>query len=332
MEKNAILNLAFDMTRGVVPAEYSDKDPSDVLRQALVEANGGSTKINRKNLRRNGAEIYEIIEELIPCIVVEGLRGDEFYMNLVEERRAAEGDNFEFWAEANSSFVVSTIADGIATPRRQRIGEKTKVSVTTYPHIIRMYEEWSRFMANRIDWGELVNKVSTGFKLDLFNDIFTTFSTVSATTPGLSSTYVSAGTYSEEALLSIVEHVEAATDKTAYIIGTKAALRKCTTAVVSDEAKSAYYNGGFYGKVAGVDMVAIKNRHQVGSTAFILPDNVVFVIASDDKPIKVCYEGEGEIKETSEGNADMSIEYVYLEKIGVGLLVNGPIGKYTISA
>ena len=84
MEKNAIINLAFDLTKGTVPAEYSQQNPSDVLRQALIDANHGSTKIDRKAMRRNGVEIYEIIEELIPSIVIEGLKGDEFYMNLVE--------------------------------------------------------------------------------------------------------------------------------------------------------------------------------------------------------------------------------------------------------
>ena len=41
----------------------------------------------------------------------------------------------------------------------------------------------------------------------------------------------------EEKLLELVAHVEAATGMTAKIIGTKPALRKVTTAVVSDQAK-----------------------------------------------------------------------------------------------
>jgi hypothetical protein len=252
-------------------------------------------------------------------------------MNLVEEKRAAEGDEFTFWANDNTNFIVSHIANGIVTPRRQRIGEKTKVTVATVPFTIRIYDELSRFMAGRIDWNELVNKIASAFKQDLYASIYAVFSGISAATPGLSATYVGTGTYDEEKILAIAEHMEAATGKTAYIVGTKSALRKCTSAVVSDEAKTAYYNGGFYGKLAGVNMVAIKNRHEAGTETFILPDNVIYIIASDDKPIKVCYEGDGYIDETTSGNADQSIEYVYIEKIGIGLLVNGPIGKYSFS-
>ena len=68
------------------------------------------------------------------------------------------------------------------------------------------------------------------------------FSGLSASTPGLDTTYVVSGTYKEEKLLELVAHVEAATGMTARIIGTKPALRKVTSAVMADAAKDSYYN------------------------------------------------------------------------------------------
>ena len=162
--------------------------------------------------------------------------------------------------------------------------------------------------------------------------IYTAFSGLSASTPGLDTTYVVSGTYEEEKLLELVAHVEAATGMTARIIGTKPALRKVTSAVMSDAAKDSYYNVGHFGRVAGVDMVAVVNHHKVGSTEFIIPDNKLYVVAANDKFIKFVTTGESYIgtKDMTE-NADMSQEYVYLEDTGCAVIMGAKMGIYTIS-
>ena len=102
-EKNSIVKLATDMLHGKVET-YDSKSSEDVLREALIAANGGSSKLNVKALRRNKVEIFEIIEELVPLMVNEGLKGDEFFMNYVEERNLAEGDSLLLPITALSSF------------------------------------------------------------------------------------------------------------------------------------------------------------------------------------------------------------------------------------
>ncbi len=333
MDKNSIVRLALDIRHGTVPAEYANQgNPSDVLRQALIEVNGGSSTFNYKTLRRNKTEMFEVIEELVPVLTREGLQGDEFWNNLVEDRNIAAGDQNDFTAEDNTLFVVAEMADGIATPRRQRIGEKTTVTVPTSVHGIRIYEEFARFMAGRIDWNDLVDRVSKSFTAKLREDVFAVFKGITDNTPGLNNTYVKSGTYDEETLLGIVEHVEAATGETAMIYGTKAALRKVQSAVQSDEAKSDYYSAGYYGKVAGVPMIAIKNRHKVGTDEFIIPDDKLWIIAGGDKPIKYVTEGEAFVVEKDgTTNADLTLEYTYVEKYGIGLLVNQKLGVYTLA-
>ena len=79
-------------------------------------------------------------------------------------------------------------------------------------------------------------------------------------------------------------------------------------------------------------MVAIRNQHRVGTETFIFPDDKLYIIASDDKPIKVVYEGDGLILEKDPmTNVDLSYEYLYAEKYGVGVIVNGKIGVYTLA-
>ena len=112
-------------------------------------------------------------------------------------------------------------------------------------------------------------------------------------TTGLNSTYVESGSFDEDKLLELIEHVEAATGKTAKIYGTRTALRKVNTATKGNETNSDMYNLGYYGKFNGTDMVCLKQAHNKDGKTFALENNKIFVIASDDKPVKIVNEGEG---------------------------------------
>lgn len=77
-------------------------------------------------------------------------------------------------------------------------------------------------------------------------------------------------------------------------------------------------------------------RHKIGSTDFILPDNVLTIVAGDQKPIKVVREGNPIVLLGNPmDNADLTQEYFYGEKWGVGIVLagdNAGIGRYEISA
>ena len=129
-EKNSIVKLATDMLHGKVET-YDSKSSEDVLREALIAANGGSSKLNVKALRRNKVEIFEIIEELVPLMVNEGLKGDEFFMNMVEDRNTSLGDSPLFHIEKECLFAVADIAEGTQGIRRQRLEGGMDIAVST---------------------------------------------------------------------------------------------------------------------------------------------------------------------------------------------------------
>jgi hypothetical protein len=338
MEINGMVKLGLDLRRGVQAFNVEDKtysasEASNVLRQALIDANGGSTKLDRKTLRRNKAQIYEIIEQLTDSIIHSGLEGDEFWMNYVDYQNVALGDKNEYWVPDDTTFIVSEIADGIATPRRQRIGHATKVSVSTSIHAIRMYDEYTRFMSNRIDWNELCNKVSKSFDNEYWEDIYAVFNGIDANTMGLSSDYVKTGTYNADTLQEIVDHVESAMGVSATIIGSKLALSKCQGAVLSELAKNAMYNDGFFGKFNGTPMVCLRQRHKKGTSQFVLDNHTVYVIAGGEKFIKFVEEGDAYIDDRDvTRNADKTIEYYVEKTYGVALSISGKVGKYTFTA
>ena len=347
MDKNAIVRLALDINKGVKSfsiedTSYSAREAEEVLRQALVDANGGSSEFNYKALRRNKVEIFEIIEELVPKIIYTGLTGNEFWNDNVDYVNVALGDKNEFYVEDDSEFVVSVIADGIATPRRQRLTGGTKVTVDTSVHAIRIYEEFSRFMSGRIDWNELCDKVAQSFQKAIWNDIFTAFTGAVGNSNYNETTYdntlTTYGDIDEDDVIAMINHIEAATGKTARIIGTQAALKalsaSTTANFISAGAKEDIYNQGYFGKFYGTDCYKIKQVHEANGTTFALKDKEFYVVASDDKFIKFVDEGDTIIDDRDwTENADMTIEYRMFQRWGVAVVVAADAcAKYVFGA
>ena len=332
-EMKDIVKLAVDTYKGNVE-KYSVAQSNDVLRQALVEANNGSTILNYKDIRDGKCNgLFTLIEEILSRTVVEGLQGDEYFNALVDFRNVAEGDQNLFLVEDNNLFVVAEAADGTQGIRRQRLGGVKETSIPTSLKVVRIYEELNRVLAGRVDFNEFINKVAESFRQKLLNDIYTLWAGATAADMGGVAYFPTAGTYSEDDLLDVISHVEAAAGgKQATIIGTKKALRALKESIQSDGAKEELHGMGYYGKFFGTPCVAVPQRHKVGTTQFVMADDVLTIIAGDDKPIKVVYEGNPIVLMGDPmTNADFTQEYLYGEKYGIGIVLaggNAGIGRY----
>ena len=325
-DMNDIVKLAVDTYRGNVE-KYSISQGSDVLRQALIDANNGSTTLNYKAIRDGKCDgLFTLVEEILSNTVVEGLQESDFFNALVEFRNIPLGDKNIFVIEDNSDlFTVAEIADGTQGLRRQRMDTRTETSIGTKIYGIRIYEELSRILAGRVDFNYMINKVAQSFSKKLMDDIYGVFSSITAAQIGGAAYFPTAGTYDEDALLDVIAHVEAASGgKTPTIIGTKKALRQLKEGIQSDSAKEELHDTGYYGKFFGTPCLAIPQRHKVGSTQFVMPDNELTILATDEKPIKVVREGDPlMIMGEPTLNGDLTQEYFYRESWGTGLVLSG---------
>ena len=214
-----LVKLAIDGYKGHVAGNYSVSDAQETLRAALVEANGGKTSFDIKDVRAGRCEkVFTIVEELVNAISEEGLRGDEFFMNMVEDRNMALGDTPVFHIERDSLLAVADIAEGTQGVRRQRIEGGTDITVTTQLHAVKIYEELNRVLSGRIDFNKLVDLVSRSF---VKNELDSAYAAFTGMFNKLQAPYSESGSYDEEKLLTLVEHVEAATGQTAMIVGTR---------------------------------------------------------------------------------------------------------------
>lgn len=335
-EMNDIIKLAVDAYHGNVE-KYSTTQSMDTLRQALVDLNGGSTMLDYKKIRDGECKgLFTLIETILSRTVVEGLQGDEFFNSLVEFRNVAEGDKNLFIVEDNNLFVVAEIADGTQSIRRQRLGGSSETAIPTSLKGVKIYEELNRVLSGRVDFNHFINKVAESFRVQLLNDIYAVWMGATAEQMGGVTYFPAAGSYDEDELLELIAHVEAAAGgKPATIIGTKKAIRNLKPAMDSDGYKNDMYNMGYAGKFYGTPVVITPQRHKVGSTDFVMADDVLTIIAGDDKPIKCVREGNPIVLMGDPmHNMDLTQTYMYCEKYGLGIVLaggNSGIGRYEIA-
>lgn len=330
MVDSKLIKLAVDAYHGRLGQEYSTADTMEVLRKALVEANNGSTTLNYKDLRDGKCQgLFSIIEVMIDKINEEGLKGDEFFTNFIEDRNLALGDKNTFHVDRDCLFAVADIAEGTQGVRRQRIESGSDVTVDTQLRAVKIYEEVNRVLSGRIDFNKFVDLVGQSFTRD---DLDSAYAAWTGMFTNLAAPYTQTGTFDEEKLMDLVAHVEASTGDTAIIVGTQKALRKITTAVISDEAKSDMYSLGHYGKFNGTEMVMMKQRHRAGTTDFILNDNVIYVFAGDTKPVKRITEGEVTmLMGDPMTNADLSQEFLMMKRTGIAIVMDRDFGAYNLA-
>lgn len=213
-------------------------------------------------------------------------------MSLVDFRNVAEGDKNLFVVEDDTLFVVAEAADGTQGIRRQRLGGSSETSIPTSLKVVKIYEELNRVLSGRVDFNYFINKVAESFRQKLLNDVYALWSGATADQLGGTTYFPAAGTYDEEELLDLIAHVEAAAGgKPATIVGTKKALRNLKPSIDSDGYKDDMYAMGYVGKFYGTPVVCTPQRHKVGSAEFVMDDNCLTIIAGDDKPLKLVYEG-----------------------------------------
>lgn len=333
---NDIVKVAVDAYRGNVE-KYSVGQSMDLLRQALIEANGGSTTLNYKNIRDGKCSgLFTLVEEILSRTVIDGLTGDEYFNTLVDYRNVAEGDKNLFEVEDDDLFVVADAADGTQGIRRQRLGGMTEISISTTMKYVKIYEELNRVLSGRVDFNHFINKVSESFRQKTLNDIYALWSAATSDQLGGTTYFPTAGSYNEDELLDVISHVEAAAGgKPATIICTKKASRNIDITAMGDKAREDLYNMGYSGKFYGTPVVITPQRHKIGSTDFVLRDDVIHVIAGADKPIKFVYEGDPVmLMGNPMDNADLTQEFLYGHKYGLGIVLaggNSGIGRYEIA-
>lgn len=323
MEAN-FRKLCIDAYRGV-PTAFAEGNPTDVIVNKIKEANNGSTTIDYKAIRDGKCpELFAVIEELIDVALDVAALEDSPLKDMIETKNGEWGDKPEFLVPDNSLLTVDVVANGTQGIRRQRLIGGQKVPLTPVNKAVKIYEELILILSGRIDWVEFVNRVAKSFEREFYASVAKQFNNLSTAR----FTVTASGSPSESGLLNLIEKVEAATGKTAYVLGTRTALRNFPMSQIGETVKDDYYDVGFSQRFNGTPCIRLKNYLDAAGN-FVLSDTRVYVLAGDDKIIKHYIEGEPiVIARDAADNADLTQEYTVIRREGIAVVVSATMGVY----
>lgn len=323
MEAN-FRKLCIDAYRGV-PTAFAEGNPTDVIVNKIKEANNGSTTIDYKAIRDGKCpELFSVIEELIDVALDVATLDDSPLKDMIETKNGEWGDKPEFLVPDNSLLTVDVVANGTQGIRRQRLIGGQKVPLTPVNKAVKIYEELILILSGRIDWVEFVNRVAKSFEREFYASVAKQFNSLSTAR----FTVTASGSPSESGLLNLIEKVEAATGKTAYVLGTRTALRNFPMSQIGETVKDDYYAVGFSQSFNGTPCIRLKNYLDAAGN-FVLSDTRVYVLAGDDKIIKHYIEGEPiVIARDAADNADLTQEYTVIRREGIAVVVSATMGVY----
>ena len=323
MEAN-FRKLCIDAYRGV-PTAFAEGNPTDVIVNKIKEANNGSTTIDYKAIRDGKCpELFADIEELIDVALDVATLEDSPLKDMIETKNSEWGDKPEFLVPDNSLLTVDVVANGTQGIRRQRLIGGQKVPLTPVNKAVKIYDELILILSGRIDWVEFVNRVAKSFEREFYVSVAKQFNNLSTAR----FTVTASGSPSESGLLNLIEKVEAATGKTAYVLGTRTALRNFPMSQIGETVKDDYYDVGFSQRFNGTPCIRLKNYLDDAGN-FVLSDTRVYVLAGDDKIIKHYIEGEPiVIARDAADNADLTQEYTVIRREGIAVVVSATMGVY----
>ena len=337
--KNDFTRLMIDTAKGSV-TQYSTDERNEAIRKHFAEVLGISEDTKgrelRRAVRRNKVALFEIIEDTIDDMLVSGWGDNPFFEACVEQRNLALGDMNSFYVPDNSLLTVSKFSGGTHDLVRQKLGMGSEFAVPTSWYGVKIYEEFERFQAGRIDWAGFINKMYEAFDRKINDMLYKAFTGVDTAIPA---TYAVTGTLDATKVIDLSDKVATGTGHDVFIAGTRASLSALSnttnTGWVSDKMKDERNTTGTVGNFEGVETMVIPQAFAQNTRTFIVPEKKLYVMPkTDNKFIKLVYEGDMMYNEVSDGttNVDATIEGELQAKLGVATVLGLDFGTVTYTA
>jgi hypothetical protein len=313
----------------ITPCEEfsNEREAEEKLRTMLEEKVGG--EFDYWNFERNKIDIFQIMSELLSVTTSSLTR--ETFEPFAEFRDLGYGDTIEWHVENQDLYDVAVVATDNNNLLRQRLLD-TRVPMQATELGVKIYEHFSNFMAGRINWVKMVDKVAKSMEHEMVSRVGKAFIDAYSAVEGDSELNIS-GTMVEDKLTELVAKVEGMGVGEVKIYGTKTALAKVPgiegLAVGLNEKRQ----NGYVKMFNGVECVEIKNTYNKETKEWGVAADKLFIVPAGVKPIMVGFEGEGFVFEDKEGKRnDRQLEYLFTRRCSVGVVKAVNYGVYTITA
>lgn len=350
---DAVRNLMFDLARGEDIFDedgnkVSKREANDKLRKVIfsvLELSDGATKRDRKRaIKRHGAELFEIIEEVVDMIVETGFHENEFFNDYVEYRNIAAGDATEFWTDEKIILSIARVSGAHHDFILQRPAEGQSYTVPLSRYGAAVGADIDRYLVGQEDWATLVGMIAKAFTIKIQNEIFSqmmnAYQQITPQTQFVGNGTL--GTATKNAFDQIIANVQMANEAPVVIMGTKLALKKINALSDVDWRaeiqKEDVARMGRLGSYEGTTLFELPQRFELNDVTRTLVDDDLLLImpAVDNKFVKFVDQGETEINEITQkgeehGRIDDVMKYEVQRSFGVGVQIGRYFGAWTLA-
>lgn len=306
--------IAVDLYKGQMSANYSTRDAEDVLRDSIAELINKNGRPNLNKFGENKYKVFAILEEVLEP-VTQGYELPASIANIIRVVNVGWGDATEVTVDDPALFKVYKVSDGNADIRRQTVSGN-RLYVATDVFAIKIYAELSDFLAGRIDWIALVNKVNASRANDVARKLASLFGTNENPIASES------GSFDADTLAKLIERVEEEYSTSAVIYGKKSVLGKIQDVVQSEKSKEEFNAFGYYGQFRGTPILEMPT----GS-------NDLVILPYSGSPIAIVVnEGSAIVKDTQDfgDRNDLQLELFLGYKMGLAVVdIRGAV--YTLA-
>lgn len=348
--------MFFDYTHGreiqdengaVVPKQKVNEKINTVMFDILgFEVDEKPSKRDiRRAMRRNGIEVWEVIEDAIDFKVETGFQENELFNQLVEQKNIKNGDSNEFYTDSNVILSVAKVNGDHHDTTLQKLGEGQSFTVPTYDYVIKVGMDIDVYLTGRKDWSTLVDKCAEAYQVEVQNDIFAAVYSASSKLP-VQSQFVVTKELTEankarfDELLADVSTANGGVGVTIFGLATD--LKKLSklagfgSVSWSEDQKKEVAAMGRLGSYEGTPMVEIPQRFVTNDvTKKLIPSGRLLILPNlDEKFVKFVDVGETEIREQSQkgDRKDDFMTYEVHREMGIEVILDKYHGEWNIQA
>lgn len=336
-KEQQLINLMVDDRKNKPLTVFSTKEARKEAINAQFFEILGTTTPNEMDLDDHKRGLFAIIQEVAKQTIAlgDGTEASLFYSKFVTEESIGLGDTKEIEIENDSYLTVGRISGNNWNLKRERVDKGAVITVKTDAFYVGCYEYMKRIITGRANFSDLLDKVTISIRKHKDDFIANKFGEAIS---GIPTPYKYKGAYNDTEILKVISRVKAANKGTRVtLVGTVEALSKLqmiSNIGASDSMLDEINQSGFLGKWKGHDCLALPTVYKADSEDFVFDPNVIYVLPSDSKLIRVINRGEPIVKETAmawQENMDMSVDYYVIWQMGAVVLFNKLVGRLEIT-
>ena len=329
--------------------KYNKEETNKIIREQFnnvlgIDYKNADKKARRQAWRKNRTEVFNLIEDVLVDLQKSGWNeANARFMDFVETKNLADGDQNEFYVADNTLLQVSKFAGDHHNIVRQALRAGQSYRIDTSDYVIKVYAEYEQFMLGRIDWAEMIDRIYRSIEQYRYSALYTAFMSMDASLPTDMTLETAVSESTKDAIIEQIEEVKAATGYDVILVGTRTAIQKLQSTVNynmwSNDMKNERNQNGLLGQWEGYECLALSRVNKSGTRDSVFTDEdnkkiFILPVNSDFRPIKQVVEGDMEyIERGMDGNTfmDRTVEADVRYKEGIGVVINELFGEIKIS-